>query len=133
MSSMRLLSSSVALGLLTVLVAGCGGPRSQPVNGTITLDGQPLAEGDITFRPQPVLAGSPGFNTPVKDGKYHLQVPPGANRVEITGTKLVPGKLDPFGNPMRVSVIPRRYSGETTLEAKVSEGSNTFDFRLTSK
>ena len=45
-----LLAASAAL-LLLGLTAGCGGPPRAKVSGTVTLDGQPVESGTISFYP----------------------------------------------------------------------------------
>ena len=46
-------SRTALLALLTYIlaVAGCGSPYDSSVSGTVTLDGQPLTIGTVTFFP----------------------------------------------------------------------------------
>src|SRR5207249_327992 len=37
---------------LVLALAGCGGPRTKPVEGTVLLDGKPLSGASIQFVPQ---------------------------------------------------------------------------------
>lgn len=109
---------------------GCldAGPRKHPFTGEVTLDGKPLKEGGITFRPRG------GKGTPeggkIADGKYAVNVADGDYDVLINASK--PGKEVPgMGTPM-VEALPDRYHTKTTLEAKVS-GPGTQNFTLTSQ
>ena len=80
------------------------------------------------------LAASEPAGGPIKNGKYELQAPPGHSQVEINGWRVVPGKKDPWGNPLKESVIPDRYNGKSTLTVDVSSsGPNQFNFDLTTK
>jgi hypothetical protein len=58
---------------LTCLV-GCGVKRV-PVSGTVTLDGQPLNTGTLTFSPDSAKGNTAQIagNSPVRDGHYELQ------------------------------------------------------------
>jgi hypothetical protein len=129
---MRRVLVAVLLGLL-VTVTGCG-PGGVTVSGTVTLDGEPLKEGHIVFRPVPALAKSEAIGGPIKDGKYQVKARPGQNRVEITATRVVPGTKDSFGNPLQESIIPERYNVESNLTKEISaSGANEFNVELTSR
>jgi hypothetical protein len=131
---------------------GCSGggddlPR-QPVSGTVTLGGQPLAEGRIQFEPASPEAKTPAGGE-IKDGAFSIprdQGPtPGDYRVMITssaaratGVDTSPGAEPPAGSKAKMpkigpspELIPKQYNSKTTLTAKVESGkSNTFDFPL---
>ena len=72
-------------GMMVVcLAAGCGGARSGSVNGTVTLDGQPLAKGIISFSGNSSGAGTGGGS--IVAGKYEIRdLPPGEYHVHIAG------------------------------------------------
>jgi len=132
------------VAVATALAApGCGGgggdnlPR-QEVTGTVTLNGQPLAQGTLQFMPmsqeQGTLAGAE-----VKDGKFTIgrdKGPvPGGYKVMIfssggaapVSTDAMPGQAPP---PPK-ELIPPQYNATTTLNVEVkAEGPNTFDFPL---
>ena len=73
----------LCLGILaSLLIAGCSRePRLYLVSGSVSLDGQPVSEGDIMF------VSSDGVRGPdadkVQDGKYALKTTEGKKRVEI--------------------------------------------------
>jgi hypothetical protein len=66
------------------LAAGCGGGSDASISGTVTLDGQPLAKGDITFSAEGGQGGTGGGS--IVAGKYEVkQLPPGKYLVHIAG------------------------------------------------
>jgi hypothetical protein len=132
---------------------GCSGggddlPR-QPVSGTVTLGGQPLAQGRIQFEPASPEAKAPAGGE-IKDGAFSIsrdQGPtPGDYRVMITssaartpeGVDTSPGAEPPPGSKAKMprigpspELIPKQYNSKTKLTAKVEAGKpNTFDFPL---
>jgi len=126
------------------LAGGCssgGRPaeKTYPVSGNVTLDGQPLAEGEIIFKDP---AKGEVHLGPIKDGKFQLQATAGPKRVEIYAYKM---ELDPVARemygeeaqPAKVNYIPARYNTESTLtanvEASTDPGRNSFRFELMTK
>ena len=123
-------------GIIVVLAmfSGCGSSDGRvAVAGSVTLDGQPLDNGVITFIPQEKKVGSAG--AAIESGKY--QVP--AKRGLLPGKYLVAiDASDPAQTAARpdhptmaipVSRIPLRYNGETELKAEVrADDDNRFDF-----
>ncbi len=78
----------LALGFIPFLT-GCGGPASSavPVSGTVTVDGQPVEGGLITFLS--VDDATPAAGAPIQDGTFQAEVEPGEKKVMILGTKVV--------------------------------------------
>lgn len=131
------------LGIVTLCLAaaawGCSAKATKaPVEGTVTLDGQPVAKGTIQFTPingQGQTAGAV-----ILDGRYSLESSPGAMRVVISAPKVVSQRkaYDSPDSPMIEQVqeqLPERYSGpkselQTTVEL---EKQNTADFALKSE
>lgn len=136
--SMRLLLCAIILSTLL----GCrDNSKRMSIQGTVTLDGQPLAKGSIVFSPLPGTAG-PVAGANIADGKFamlHSGGPfTGKFRIEITAS--VPTgrkKLNPRSNTMideYVQILPARYNRDSQLQAEVTaEGSNRLDFALTSE
>ncbi len=122
--------------LLTLTAVGCGGksgPATAEVTGEITFDGQPVAEGDITFLPADGQ-GHP-YAGKIVAGKYSLKCEPGKKRVEITAFRPVPGKFNEDNpgekTPVIEQYIPPEYNAQSKLEADVSaSGPNAFPFEL---
>ena len=138
MSSYRSLALGIALALVTLPLFGCGkgiDPRRVEVHGSITLDGEPVQEGSISFYPgqgnKGVAAGGD-----VLDGAYTISRAKGPmagkNRVEIrspyaTGrTNTVDGRQI----KERLDRIPAKYNRHSTLEVDVQAEKNPFDFHL---
>lgn len=124
----------IALSLaVVILVSGCGrGPKLVPVSGTVTMDGQPLADAMVTFtyteHPRPA-AGRTDANGAFKL-IYNNRVggPIGSAKVMIRKQ----GKLE--GGELFGELIPRRYHASTTLQYEVTkDGPNEFSIPLTSE
>ncbi len=137
---LRTMSWVLALGLCGACL-GCRGSDDPwdrvAVRGEVTLDGQPLATGKITFFPIDGNKG-PAAGGDIENGRFELDQAEGpvtgANRVEIrsvqkTGRMISPsvaveadGPIDPN---MKVEefadVIPKAYNTYSTLKAQVSD------------
>ena len=126
--------SVAAVLLLGVL--GCGGGiETYSVSGAVTMDGQPVEEGDIIFEASDGSIGSDAGK--IIDGKYSLEVKPGRKKVVIRSQRKVPGKSieGAMGEKLDETeeAIPARYNESTELTAEVGSSSdNTFDFPLRS-
>ncbi len=120
--------------------SGCGnGEQFQSVSGTVTVDGQPLKKGIITF--YAIGEGSTSGGE-VIEGSYSLPADrgpsPGKYRVEITGSRPT-GKTE-YDIDLKKKVdieeqfLPPKYHAKSELTAEVvATGENKFDFPLTSK
>jgi hypothetical protein len=64
----------IVCAFVLTCLAGCGVKRV-PVSGTVTLDGQPLNTGMLTFTPDSTKGNTAQIagNSPVRDGHYELQ------------------------------------------------------------
>jgi hypothetical protein len=128
---------AAALAALAVL-AGCGGGGS--VSGKVTLDGQPLTSGTVTFHP--VGSGPTAIGTIGTDGRYELRigddrsVPPGDYLVTVEATEAVtsepsaaPAKGPP---PPPRRLTPEKYAEKDTTDLRftVKSGGNTIDLPL---
>ena len=125
-------------GLLVVIcliLCGCGSsrdPKRYHVSGTVTLDGQPMAEGVVRFA---TFATGVNESFDIKEGKFTGMAADGERRVEIHLLKAMPIEA-PGGvkGEIRRNVLPTRYSTNSKLTAKVTpEGPNEFKFEVTSK
>lgn len=122
------------LAWLLIGLSGCGGAGSPPLKtaarGTVTLDGAPMAEGQITFL-DAAGEGAPAF-LDVKDGRFEGDVPHGKKIVQITSFKkgkLKTGEEDPVG----VQIVHSDYNRNTKLTAEVgSSGVTPSEFKVTS-
>ena len=118
-----------------LLTVGCGssGPATSTVSGKVTLDDQPLPDGQIAFVTEDGLGAGVGD---IKNGQYRCQVKGGKFKVKITANKkmpLPPGKKGLHGETeMEMNYIPEAFNEKTTLTADVS-GAKVLDFALKSK
>jgi hypothetical protein len=125
-----------ALVLLVALVFGCApsGPKTYPVSGTVTFDGQPLQDGYVTF------VSSGGDIGPdagkISAGEFSFRAQAGPKRVEIQANRPKPGAAaDPaMGAVPQEQFIPSHYNLQSTLTAEVKpDGENRYEFQLKSK
>ena len=140
-------------GLLAAGAVGCGGDpfATAPVNGKVTLNGQPLADARITFQPtgseKDVGPGSAAMTD--AEGKYNLKTVDGRrgatvgpHLVRISTLKFAENKsledanhLIRLSHPESVAVpekVPLKYSKDTPLTFTVpEEGTNAANFDLT--
>jgi hypothetical protein len=132
LSSLRLRFAAFALPV--VLLAGCGG--TSRIEGTVTLDGQPVDGGTISFINP---GGGENAGGKIQGGKYSIEskLTPGTYKVEInwlksTG-KTVPNKSDVGTTQDETKqVIAMEYNKQSKLTAEIKSGSNTVNFELKS-
>jgi len=115
----------VVCPLLIALAFGCG-PKPLPdvtVSGEVKLDGQPMAEGQISF----AVPGQPPKELAVKDGKFSGSVKQGKNRVEIRAFKK--GKATKMGDQVIEATdenyIDPKYSDNSTLSEEIPASGKT--------
>jgi hypothetical protein len=123
--------------LLFLPLTGCGGASPQgEVNGTVTLDSQPLKEGEVRF--VPADGKSQTTSARITDGKFTATVPIGEMRVEFSAGKIV-GKIKMYDTPDSPTVddvrelIHPRYNTKSELKITVKKGGQDETFLLKSK
>lgn len=98
---------------VAVLVAGCSKnkgsqpPPLAPVKGTVTMDGKPMAGGQVRFN-------IPGFgpkSLEVKDGVFQGEVYTGKARVDVVWDKDGPPNAMYPGTPTKVNAVSDQFSG----------------------
>lgn len=138
------LLAALAAAVFVSSLSGCSNDPlgRQAISGTVKVDGQPLAAGDISFTPaegQPTSGGSP-----IRDGKYSVPrdmgLVPGKYRVEIHAP--VPGtggQPDENALPGDIpappkELIPADWNSASTQSIEVKkQGSGAFDFDVPTK
>jgi hypothetical protein len=138
-------SSLLLLGGLSVAAAmGCGKPAGLDkvvVSGQVTLDGQPIPNGEIRFIPTAGTVG-PVSGGPIKDGAYTAKgkggVPLGTHQVEIRAYRANTKSQGQAGagsgeGGAAEQYLDKRYNAQTTLTATIAADTETQDFQLTSK
>lgn len=145
----------VTAALLIVSMAGCGdgGPSVYPVTGTVTYNGAPVENAQVTFIPE---AGAPGIGQTDAAGKYTISTRGkngavlGANKVTVTKISTAASTMPANPTPedmMKAAqeanapttkseqMLPNKYgtafSSGLTAEVTTDESANVFDFELT--
>jgi hypothetical protein len=124
-------------------LVGCGGVKRLPVSGTVTVDGQPVDGGVLTFSPDAAKGNTAKIScaSPVREGRYNLQTV-GITRAD-TGAGVPPGWYKVTYNSLDLSTKKRsrpatqvhdKYkSVETTplsVEVKDNPDPDAYDFKM---
>lgn len=126
--------------LIIALVSGCSsGEKAKftrnPLAGTVTLDGQPLPKGTITFEPAPGETMATAGGAAIADGKFELSqesgLVAGTYRVFISSAEATEsgGKSadDLMNNPPAPAKerIPDKYNTQSMLTAEITKDKKT--------
>jgi len=127
----------LGLGLLVSITAlGCSsrGARSCHASGTVSIDGKPVAVGQISF--DITVEGDVSSSGPISQGRYDLWVSPGKKKVRISAVDMssivettTEDGLVTTGTAK--DLVPAKYAEEPLEIEIVSSGS--YDFALTSE
>lgn len=144
MSNARSARLAPLIGLGLLLVAGCGGSDEDlaSAEGTVLLDGQPLAGATVEFDLDPgatnygKMSGSSAYGKTDSVGRFKLKstpdrsgAPVGKNIVRITTRQMT---VDAKGNEvLQPERLPPKYNTASELSRDVKSGSNKFKFELT--
>ena len=110
----------IGLGLLCAAATlGCGDVLAE-VSGTVTVDGEPLQEGEIIFE-EADQNKSPEAG-PIVGGKYTVQVPPGSKKVRINASRPTKKPERVLGAAARESMVAPEFNERTQLTAEVKPG-----------
>ena len=126
--------------LFCLLIFGCGaGKEKIAISGSVTFDGEPVANGEIEFQPNKP-GERPAMGT-IVGGKYRISerfgAKPGKYSVSIIARR--EAKLQGQGNPYATDAvatqqyIPPQYNVSTTLQVDISAATAVHDFELVSK
>jgi len=145
---MSIIARSLSVAFLILTLTGCGGkgdPSHVSMSGTVTLNGEPLADAQVTFIPTGDTQGIGAGAWTGPDGRYQLidrrgqpGTQPGTYKVTISKRLMPDGseipaddKKPPIESPARES-LPPNYSdsARTELQAVVPEQGGTVDFPL---
>jgi hypothetical protein len=145
------LGLALALVWSVVGIAGCFGggddlPR-EAITGRVTLDGQPVEDGSISFVPMEAVAVGDAVQGggAIKSGRFWISqefgLIPGKYRVAINaaahgGKERTKPQVPAAGQALDVSkeLIPQKYNAMSELTATVEKGgTNDFEFKLDSK
>jgi hypothetical protein len=122
--------------LLLGLTTGCGKPPIR-IEGNVALDGEPVADGSISFEPVDGQGSVTGGT--IAAGRYVIEgdpaFTPGEKVVRIVGVRKTGRKLPnpeakgEFIDEVEMH-IPSEYNTDSQLTVKITEGPNTHDFKL---
>lgn len=126
----------IAASILLVSL-GCGkteGPDVAYVEGTVTMDGNPVSNAVLTFQPD---HARPSYGRTNEEGWYELYYTDekegatlGTHQVRISTAE--EGDED-TGRAGQKETIPAKYNVQTELTAEVAPGDNVIDFPLKSE
>jgi hypothetical protein len=130
----------VLVALVGLWLPGCGskGTALGEVEGTVTLDDEPLAGATISFSPE----GGGRTSSAITDeaGRYRLEFTadkPGAlvGKHKVTITTFEEGELDDSGKLVGnvPEKVPAKYREESPLVREVKSGKQTINFKLESE
>ena len=137
--SRRLPLALVALFCCAALGCARSGPRRFAVGGQVTLDGAPLPEGEILFRPGASTSGPTAAGL-IEEGRYSIDEAhgpvSGSYAVVITASRKTGRKVQ---SEMRGTAttdqyeqyLPARYNDRTELSAQVDDDRDDLNFQLT--
>ena len=110
----------IVLGLV-IAACGCGGSRTVPVSGQVKLDGQPLADAHVTFRPgsKELYPGPASYGKTDAEGRFVLRTVDGHDGAVVGPHKVrisVPVKVQGASpDAPSANKLPAKYSGENTV------------------
>lgn len=124
--------SLLVFGIVLVSAVGCESRPVEPrntISGTVSYDGTPISNGEITFTSQEDIAKGTEAIGIIKDGKYSLEVTPGNKTVRIS-SRIPDGPEDATGVTPTKETIPAKYNTQSTLTETIPESSKTIPFEL---
>jgi hypothetical protein len=129
------------LGLAVATVAGCGGQQNVPVEGRVTLNGQPLRDATVTFSQLRASDPGPFTGTSDADGKFTLGTAdkqqtgaaPGEYMVMITTVKTPAGADEYTPPPTEKEIVPGDWRNGSQRFTVPADGKTDVSFDLTSR
>lgn len=113
--------------------AGCGDGKVH-VTGTVSLDGQSVANGSIAFVSETAREGAV-----IQDGKFAAALPPGKYKLELNGSKTL-GKRTQKGFNGKDEVVeetgelfPEKFNAKSELSEEIKSGMPPLKLDLKSK
>lgn len=119
------------------LIVGCGNSLGI-VKGTVTLDGQPVPAGNVTFVKQDE-ANPAREGAVISNGKFQAKIPPGKYKLELNGQKVTGSRTQKNfdGNddvlPLSSEMFPDIYNTQSTLIEDIKPGPQPIKLDLNSK
>jgi len=133
--------SRVAITALCVVAGfvGCQAETGSAVQGQVTLDGEAVAIGSISFLP--TSGAGPKGSAAIEQGAYSIpateKLQPGSYRVEISWRKPTGKKVASADPGMTIDetreAVPAKYNTASTLIAEIGGAHAQQDFAMISK
>ncbi len=127
------------LVLLLIMSVGCGGqsgPERASLKGTVSLDGEPMGGGVVTFQ-----SPKGAWGTTIQKGEFAMSGDEGLpvgdytirfNWLKPTGKKIIEPDSGQETDET-LEAIPVKYNLQTTEKATIKSGNNTVKFDLLTK
>lgn len=117
-------NTMLATFLSALVMAGCSSSDRHSVSGDVTLDGKPMENGSISFRPVPGNDSNTAGGT-ISNGKFHLPanhgLKPGKYMVTIHAVELTGRKIeDPETGNLIAELGTIRFKNADHLDAEVT-------------
>lgn len=108
---------------------GCNrGPTKYPVTGSVSWQGEPIANGDIIFYPEDASrlpeAGK------ILNGRYEMKVTAGRKTVQLFASRLKLVENKAMGTGEREQIFPADYNAKSKLTVEITAGTNQANFHL---
>jgi hypothetical protein len=137
---LRICACATTLVVL-VTISGCGGVYDSTVSGTVTLDGNPVPCGTVTFYPQ--VSGPAAYARILENGSYSVHtgreegLPAGEYAVTVSANEPSTIKQTASGGPPPPGkpITPMWYRSKESsgLKFNIAAGSNEINLELTSQ
>ncbi len=137
------MSKNLAILVLAISgVCGCGGGSSfAPVEGIVTLDGNPVADASVVLGPMRATDPGPFTGSTDAQGKYSLGTAddpgggaaPGEYFVNITTVKPIPGADESTPPPTQKEIIPMAYRDGSQRIVIPAGGTSAANFDISSR
>jgi len=113
----------IVCGLMGCRRTGRLNPPRAAVAGTVTLDGRPIAKGEVLFL---ALSGESADALPLVDGRFAGSVTVGEHRVQFASYVTAKREVFPYQPPQEVleNTLPARFHSDSTVMAVIKSGSN---------
>jgi hypothetical protein len=118
---------------------GCGGPSRVPVEGAITLDGQPLADANVVLAPLRATDPGPFVGKTDPQGKYALGTADDPASGAVAGeyrlmiTTVVGGTMEDSPLPTKKEVVPPHYRDGSQKFTVPTDGTTEANLDLRSR
>lgn len=134
-SVMRRSYLAVMLVLVCLASTGCGSSGPAKITGAVSLDGEPIEDGRITFEPRD--GQGPTAEAVITKGSYAAEVSAGKKVIRVVGMRVVGERPAYAGDPNSPKIkitqnfVPPKFNEQSELVRDVAT-STKMDFELKS-